>query len=151
MGVLAVFLYLSNVLAAQNPSTEQDWRAEIGKARNQQSSAKLSKWASIAVAGAGGALIFVGALHDQFCLQGPGTGASSFAGHPLCDQYAYRTDWKILGPGIGLAATGVVFTTIFSNREARATARINELLSIGKQRNWTVSFRPTAVNIAFSW
>jgi len=148
---VAVVLCLSNVVAAQNPSTEQDWRAQLKKADAQQSSAKSSKWASVTVAGAGGALVFVGALHDQVCVQGPGTGASSFAGHPLCDQYAYRTDWKILGPGIGLAAAGVALTTIFSNREARAADRTKKLQDIGKQRNWTVSFRPTAVNIAFSW
>src|SRR5438876_2737839 len=67
----------------------------------------------------------------------PGTGASSRAGHFLCDGYAYRTDWRMLGPGLGLAGAGVTLTGIFAIRESKAARRIKDLDNIGSQRHWS--------------
>ena len=151
MIALAAVLTLGATLQAQNPTTEQEWRTEVAKARDQYSSATSSKWGGIVLAGGGGVLVGVGATHRQVCVTGPGTGASSFAGHFLCDQYKSVADWRLLGPGIGLTATGAMLTAIFSGRQHKAAEHQRNIEEIGKQRNWSVSLRPAGVNIAFSW
>jgi len=151
MIALAAVLTLGATLQAQNPTTEQEWRSELAKARDQYSSARSSTWGSIVLAGGGGVLIGVGATHEQVCVTGPGTGASERAGHFLCDQYKSVADWRLLGPGIGLTATGTMLAAIFSGRQHKAAEHQRNIEEIGKQRNWSVSLRPAGVNIAFSW
>jgi len=151
MRALATVLVFAATLQAQNPTTEQEWRSELAKARGQSSSAKSAKWGSIVLAAGGGVLIGVGATHDQVCVTGPGTGASSLAGHLLCDQYKTVANWRLLGPGIGLTATGVMLAGVFSSRQHKAAEHLRNIENIGKQRNWSVSLRPAGVNIAFSW
>ena len=49
--IVAMAIGFSTVLRAQNPATEQEWRSELAKTRDQYTSAKSSKWAGLALVG----------------------------------------------------------------------------------------------------
>jgi hypothetical protein len=60
-------------------------------------------------------------------------------------------DWRLLGPGLGMAGAGGVLVVTSIRRQHQSAKRLEDLRSIGTQRGWTFVLHPTSVSFAYRW
>ena len=139
---IAVVIMFASLAWAQDPTTEQEWRSEIQKAQREHGKASSIKWGGIALGVGGG--ILSGFSSKQKCVIGnPVIGA--------CYGYGGYSDWRLLGPGLGLAGVGGVLAIMSIGHQQQSAKRLKDLQSIGTQHGWTVVLNPTSLSVAYHW
>jgi hypothetical protein len=141
-GAVAIVIMFASLGWAQDPTTEQEWRSEIQKVQREHREASSNVWGGFAL-GAGGAVL-AGFSSKQKCVIGNPTVNA-------CYGYGSYSDWKLLGPGLGLAGLGGVLVITSIERAQQSAKRLKDLQSIGTQHGWTVVLNPTSLSVAYRW
>jgi hypothetical protein len=122
---IATVIMFANLAWAQNPTNEQEWRAEIQKVQREHRDASSIMWGGV-VLGAGGGILS-GFSSKQKCVIG-----SPIV--PDCIGYGGYSDWRLPGPGLGMAGAGRVLVVTSIRRQQQSAKRLKDLRSIGTQR-----------------
>ena len=139
---IAIVIMFANLAWAQNPTNEQEWRAEIQKVQREHRGASSIMWGGVALGAGGG--ILSGFSSKQKCV----------IGSPIinaCYGYGGYSDWRLLGPGLGMAGAGGVLVVTSIRRQQQSARRLKDLRSIGTQRGWTFVLHPTSLGFAYRW
>jgi hypothetical protein len=141
-GAVAVVIIFASLARAQEPTTEQEWRSEIQKVQREHREASSNMWGGVAL-GVGG-VILAGFSSKQKCVIGNPT-------INACYGYGGYSDWRLLGPGLGLAGLGGVLAITSIGRQQQSAKRLKDLRSIGTQHGWTIVLNPTSLSVAYRW
>jgi len=139
---IAIVIMFANLARAQNPTNEQEWRAEIQKVQREHRGASSIMWGGVALGAGGG--ILSGFSSKQKCVIG-----SPIAN--ACYGYGGYNDWRLLGPGLGMLGAGGVLVVTSIRRQHQSAKRLEDLRSIGTQRGWTFVLHPASVSFAYRW
>jgi hypothetical protein len=144
---LFLTLLCASFSQAQTPQTEEEWRQAHEQVSKEYGETKGNLWGGIVLAGIGAPLTIYGSAHGKECIQGGFALGSGI----ICDRYADRADWKIMGPGLGALGGGVFVILHSAQTRQRKAERLRDLDRIRQQHGWTVTLNSTSVQLAYRW
>jgi hypothetical protein len=68
-----------------------------------------------------------------------------------CYGYGGYSDWRLLGPGLGMLGAGGVLVVTSIRRQHQSAKRLEDLRSIGTLRGGTFVLHPTSLGFAYRW
>src|SRR5262249_20063951 len=113
----------------------------------EYSAAKAGVWGGIVLVGIGTPLTMYGQTHRKECIQGGYVLGSGI----VCDVYAGKADWKVMGPALGAVGAGIFAIIHSSQTKQRKAERLKELDQIRQDHGWTLSLKSTSLSLAYRW